>query len=78
MEITINAHVENSALTRNVVRVSGNIDMFDFRNNTLTIKGQVSITYKRPLHFGEVWVIRDENNVISICDVILVTIDQLY
>ena len=78
MEITINAHVENSALTRNMVKVSGEIDMFDFRNNTLTIRGKVDITYKRPLHFGEVWVIRDENNVISICDVILVTIDQLY
>ncbi len=78
MEITINAHVEDSALNRNIVRVSGNIDMFDFRNNTLTIKGQVSITYKKHLHFGDVWVIRDKNNVISICDVILVTIDQLY
>ena len=78
MKITINAHVENSALTRNMVKVSGEIDMFDFRNNTLTIQGKVDITYKRPLHLGEVWVIRDENNIISICDVILVTIDQLY
>lgn len=78
MEIIISAHVENTALTRNIVRVSGNVDMFDFRNNTLTVKGQVSIIYERPLHFGEVWMIRDENNVISICDVTLVTIDQLY
>lgn len=78
MKIIINAHVENSALTRNIVKVSGEIDMFDFRNNTLTIKGQVNITYKRPLHFGEIWVIRNENNVISICDVTLITIDQLY
>jgi hypothetical protein len=78
MEITINAHVENSALTKNIVRISGNVNMFDFRNNILTVKGQVNITYKRPLHFGEVWVICDENNVISICNVILVTIDQLY